>query len=467
MTKLAMNVSDEQPSSNGRTANGYSRAASSEASTNDLSAFEHIESGVRSYIRQWPAVFTRGRGHLLWDEDDKEYIDLFAGAGTLNYGHNNPVLKQALLDYLVEDNIVHGLDMGTVAKRDFLECFDELILKPRGLDYVVQFPGPTGTNAVEAALKLARKATGREWMISFTNAFHGMTLGALALTGNDMKRGGGGVPLQYATSMPYDGFFDDERAVGAIEYLRMFLAADGSGLDAPAAIIVETVQGEGGVNVASMEFLRALRETATEHGALLIVDDIQMGNGRTGKFFSFEEAGIEPDIVCISKSISGYGLPMALTLFKRDLDIWGPGEHNGTFRGNNPAFVTATKTLQTYWSDDTLSREVETKGKVLRERLERIADAYPEAQATWRGRGLIQGLHMNVEGLAQEVIEEAFRRGVIVETSGPTSDVVKFLPSLTIPQDELLRGAGIIEESLRDVLAERGLRSKVLTTAGR
>ena len=433
---------------------------------NDLNAFETIESGVRSYIRQWPAVFTTARGHQLWDEEGKEYLDLFAGAGTLNYGHNHPVLKEALLEYLGGDNITHSLDMGSAAKRAFLERFEETILKPRGLDYVVQFPGPTGTNAVEAALKLARKVTGREWMVSFTNAFHGMTLGSLALTGNDMKRGGGGVPLQYATSMPYDGFFDDEKAIGAIDYLRMFLSQDGSGLDAPAAFIVETVQGEGGVNVASMEFLRDLRRTATEYGALLIVDDIQMGNGRTGKFFSWEDAGIEPDIVCISKSISGYGLPMALTLFKRELDIWGPGEHNGTFRGNNPAFVTATKALETFWTDDTLTQEVGKKAKALGGRLETIADAYPEAHATVRGRGLIQGLHCDVEGLAQDVIEEAFRRGVIAETSGPTSDVVKFLPPLTIPTDELLRGADIIEESLQAVLVDRGLRAKTLTAAG-
>jgi len=434
---------------------------------NDLTAFETIESGVRSYIRQWPAVFTKAQGHLMWDESGKEYIDLFAGAGTLNYGHNHPVLKEALLEYLAGDNVVHSLDMGSAAKREFLETFDKTILKPRNLDYVVQFPGPTGTNAVEAALKLARKVTGREWMISFTNAFHGMTLGSLALTGNDMKRGGGGVPLQYATSMPYDGFFDDDKAIGAIDYMRMFLSADGSGLDAPAAIIVETVQGEGGVNVASMEFLRDLRRTATEYGALLIVDDIQMGNGRTGKYFSWEEAGIEPDIVCISKSISGYGLPMALTLFKRDLDIWGPGEHNGTFRGNNPAFVTASKALETFWTDDALTREVEAKADVLSNCLEQIAEEYPEANATARGRGLIQGLHCDVEGLAQETIEEAFRRGAIAETSGPTSDVVKFLPSLTIPTDELTRGTKIIEESLHHVLVERGLRSKVMATAGR
>ncbi len=432
----------------------------------DLTTFETIESEVRSYIRQWPAVFTRASGHQMWDEDGNEYIDLFAGAGSLNYGHNHPVLKEALLVYLAGDNVVHGLDMGTAAKRTFLERFDEVILKPRNLDYVVQFPGPTGTNAVEAAIKLARKVTGRATMISFTNAFHGMTLGALSLTGNDMKRGGGGVPLEFTTHMPYDGFFHDDQAIGAIDYLRTFLAADGSGMDAPAAIIAETVQGEGGVNVASMEFLRDLEATAKEHGALLIIDDIQMGCGRTGKFFSWEDAGIEPDIVCLSKSISGYGLPMALTLFKRELDIWGPGEHNGTFRGHNPAFATATKALVEFWTDDSLTQEVARKGAMLHERIEAIARAFPEADPVVRGRGMIQGIQLGVEGLAQEVIEEAFRRGVIIETSGPTGDVVKFLPSLTIPDEALLKGADIVEEVLGEMLNRRGLRSKVLASAG-
>ncbi len=431
---------------------------------NDLTAFETIESGVRSYSRSWPTVFTRAVGSRMWDEAGREYIDLFAGAGSLNYGHNHPALKRALLDYLSEDNIVHGLDMATTAKRAFLERFQEVILAPRGLDYVVQFPGPTGTNAVEAAIKLARKATGRETMISFTNAFHGMTLGSLALTGNDMKRGGGGVPLSFATSMPYDGFLGED--TDSLEVLRSFLAADGSGLDKPAAIIVETVQGEGGVNTASPEFLRGLEATAREFECLFIVDDIQMGCGRTGPFFSFEAAGVQPDVVCVSKSISGYGMPMALTLFRRDLDLWGPGEHNGTFRGNNPAFVTATRALEEFWQDDALTQEVDRKAAVVERELESVAREYPEAKATTRGRGLIQGLHCEVEGLADEVARGAFERGVILETSGPNSDVVKLLPALNIDDALLRRGIDVICESMEAALVSRGLRGKTMAAAG-
>ncbi|WP_030795684.1 aminotransferase class III-fold pyridoxal phosphate-dependent enzyme, partial [Streptomyces lavenduligriseus] len=197
-----------------------------------------------------------------------------------------------------------------------------LVLRPRDLPYKVMFPGPTGTNAVESALKLARKVKGREAVVSFTNAFHGMSLGSLAVTGNAFKRAGAGIPLVHGTPMPFDNYFDG--TVPDFLWFERLLEDQGSGLDKPAAVIVETVQGEGGINVARPEWLRALKELCERQDMLLIVDDIQMGCGRTGAFFSFEEAGITPDIVTVSKSISGYGLPMALTLFRPELDVWEP-----------------------------------------------------------------------------------------------------------------------------------------------
>ncbi|MFC8586505.1 aspartate aminotransferase family protein, partial [Streptomyces sp. NPDC057217] len=308
--------------------------------TESPSVFETVESEVRSYCRAWPVVFERASGSRLYDEQGRPYLDFFAGAGSLNYGHNNPALKRALLGYLADDGITHGLDMSTTAKRGFLEAFRSAVLEPRALPYKVMFPGPTGTNAVEAALKLARKVTGRETVVSFTNAFHGMSLGSLAVTGNSAKRAGAGVSLPHATRMPFDHYFDGR--VPDFLWFERLLQDPGSGLDHPAAVIVETVQGEGGINVARAQWLRALADLCRRHDMLLIVDDVQMGCGRTGDFFSFEEAGITPDIVTLSKSISGYGLPMALCLFRPELDLWEPGEHNGTFRGNNPAFVTAT-----------------------------------------------------------------------------------------------------------------------------
>ncbi|MGV9801020.1 diaminobutyrate--2-oxoglutarate transaminase [Mycobacterium sp. NPDC003449] len=419
--------------------------ATTEPSTeSDLpDVFDSVESEVRSYCRGWPTVMVSATDSRVTDAADRTYIDFFAGAGALNYGHNNPLLKAPLLEYLASDGIVHSLDMATSAKQRFLETFQRLVLQPRGLDYKVQFPGPTGANSVEAALKLARKVTGRESVISFTNAFHGMTLGALSVTGNSMKRAGAGIPLVHATPMPYDNYFGG--VTEDFQWFERVLDDSGSGLNRPAAVIVETVQGEGGLNVARIEWLQALAELCRKRDILLIVDDVQMGCGRTGPFFSFEAAGIEPDIVTLSKSVSGYGLPMALTLFRRDLDVWTPGEHNGTFRGHNPAFVTATTALETYWQSAEFSDETELKGKFVRDRLDEIAARYDGVTA--RGRGMAQGLKFDDADRAGEVCRAAFDRGVLIETSGPSDEVVKLLPPLTTSRSDLEAGLDILAES--------------------
>ncbi|MFI1379492.1 diaminobutyrate--2-oxoglutarate transaminase [Embleya sp. NPDC020886] len=415
-----------------------------------MTVFETLESEVRSYCRSWPTVFTHARGSRMYDEDGRTYLDFFAGAGALNYGHNHPLLKRALLDYLESDGVTHSLDMSTAAKRTFLERFEEVVLEPRGLDYKVQFPGPTGANTVEAALKLARKVTGREAVIGFTNAFHGMTLGALAVTGNAKKRAGAGIPLVHATPMPYDNYFDGQ--LPDFIWLERLLTDGGSGLNLPAAVIVETVQGEGGVNVARFEWLRALADLCRRHEILLIVDDVQMGCGRTGPFFSFEPAGITPDIVCLSKSIGGYGLPMALTLFRRDLDVWEPGEHNGTFRGNNPAFVTATAALE-LWADGSLEKQTTLKGELIERHLAEMVTEHAALGASRRGRGLIQGLTFADNSLAETVCARAFEGGLLVETSGFESEVVKLMPALTTTEDELDEGMGILADAVRAVRA--------------
>jgi len=339
--------------------------------------------------------------------------------------------------------------MFTSAKEEFLRTFREVVLEPRGLDYKVQFPGPTGANTVEAALKLARKISGREAMINFTNAFHGMTLGALSVTGNSMKRGGAGVPLVHATPMPYDNYFDG--TVPDFLLLEKLLADSGSGLNEPAGIIVETVQGEGGINPARVEWLQALADLCRRHEILLIVDDVQMGVGRTGPFFSFEIAGIHPDIVCLSKSISGYGLPMALTLIKPEYDQWGPGEHNGTFRGNNPAFVTATAALNEYWRDDALERATIAKGEKVEAALTELAAASSAVELTPKGRGLARGLQFGQPELAAKVCAAAFERGLLMETSGPSDEVMKIMPPLTVTDAELDEGLAIVADSVRAV----------------
>lgn len=416
-----------------------------------MNPIERYESEVRGYCRDFPVMFDRAQGAWLYDEEGRAYLDFFAGAGALNYGHNPAPLKNALLAYLARDGITHSLDMFSAAKRDFLERFQRVILAPRALEYKVQFTGPTGTNAVEAALKLARKVTGRERIISFTNGFHGMTLGSLAVTGNGFKRRGAGVALHDAMPMPFDGYLGED--VDTLAYLEAMLTDDGSGMDKPAAVILETVQAEGGVNVAHFDWLKRLSAMLRRHGVLLIVDDIQVGCGRTGPFFSFEPAGIQPDIICLSKSLSGYGVPLAVVLMKPEHDVWAPGEHNGTFRGHNPAFVTATAALQ-FWEDDTLSEDITRKAQHVSETLHTIIKQTSVA-ASVRGRGLIQGIAFEDPELAGTVAEACFERKLVIETAGVQSDVLKLLPSLTISDDELAQGLNIIRSSLRAVLDKK------------
>jgi len=414
-----------------------------------MGIFEDRESAVRSYCRAWPKIFDRATGSWLYDEDGHGYLDFFTGASALNYGHNNPALKQALLSYLAEDRVIHSLDMYTVAKSEFLTAFDELILQPRGLNYRVQFPGPGGTNAVEAALKLARKVTGRTEAIAFTGGFHGMTLGALAVTSNSFHRNAAGVPLTHAISVPFGCRLDgSEPGSPGIERL---VRDSGASLDQVAAVIVETVQGEGGINVAPLDWLSELADLCQRHDLLLIVDDVQMGCGRTGPFFSFEAAGIKPDIVCLSKSISGYGLPLALTLIRSDLDIWKPGEHTGTFRGVNPAFVTGTAALQVYWRDKVLEDATLAKGQRIAAALTALARSVPGTPMQPRGRGLAHGLAFEHGELARKVSSVAFERGLLVETAGPKDEVIKLLPPLTATDTEIDHGLALLADAVQTV----------------
>lgn len=414
-----------------------------------MKIFEEIESEVQSYARSFPRLFNRAKDEFLYDDEGVAYLDFLAGAGTLNYGHNNAHFKRALMEYIEFDGVTHGLDMHTVAKGDFLEAFNTHILQPRDLSYTVQFTGPTGTNAVEAALKLARNVTGRETIVSFTNGFHGVSLGSLAATGNSHHRGAAGVSLNGVARMPFDGYLGSD--IDTTAYLDKVFSDSSSGIDLPAAVIVETVQGEGGINEASFEWLKALDTVCKKHEVLLIVDDIQAGCGRTGHFFSFEPAGIKPDMVTLSKSLSGYGLPFALVLMKPGLDQWRPGEHNGTFRGNNLAFITAKAAIDTYWRDGSFAESVRKKGAYIEKRLNQIASNYGEGNFTVCGRGMMRGINCVSGELASQITREAFKRNMIIETSGADDQVVKLLCPLTITEINLKRGLDIIETSVKTV----------------
>jgi diaminobutyrate-2-oxoglutarate transaminase len=415
--------------------------------------FENLESEVRGYIRSFPTIFKKAKGAILTDEQGVEYIDFFAGAGTLNYGHNNEHISKALIEYLQEDGIVHGLDMATTAKKEFLQTFESLILKPRNLEYKLQFTGPTGTNAVETALKLARLVKGRSNIVAFTNGYHGLSQGALAITGNNEYRDESYISRTNATFMPFDGYFDD---TNTLKYFRKFLEDGSSGVDLPAAVILETIQAEGGINVASKKWLQELESICREFDILLIVDDIQVGNGRSGEFFSFEFAGITPDIVTLSKSIGG-GLPMALLLFKPQLDQWKPGEHTGTFRGNNLAFVASKVSLEHYWQNDNISKAVFYKEKILRTTLEKIAEKYKDTyEIEIRGRGLAYGFEIkNDKSMASDLSSIAFEEQLIVETCGSEGQVVKFLPPLLIDEELLIEGLKRFEKAVDRLIVER------------
>lgn len=411
--------------------------------------FENYESEVRSYCRSFPAKFVKAKGCYIYADDGKEYLDFFSGAGALNYGHNNPYIKQKLIEYIQSDGITHALDMYTGAKEDFISIFEEKILRPRGLDYKIQFTGPTGTNAVEAALKLARKVTGRQNVFALMGAFHGMTLGSLALTTAAGSRAGAGVPLNNVYHVPAPYMFPD---MNVTQFVETILSDEHSGVEKPAAFILETVQAEGGVHVMDIDFLRGVRKICDKYGILLIVDDIQVGCGRTGTFFSFEDAGIVPDMVTLSKSISGYGLPMALTLIKPELDVWSPGEHNGTFRGNQHAFVTAKAGIE-FVCDTNLCEKAIFAGDIAMARLEKELEQICEAEV--RGKGLIIGIDVHDENLAKDIASRCFEKGLIIERTGRHSTTLKILPPIIIVYHELMKGIDIIIEAVKESVTER------------
>jgi len=415
------------------------------------SIFHRRESNVRSYCRSFPVVFNQARGAILTDSSGKEYIDLLCGAGSVNYGHNPEPIKKALIQYLEQDGIVHGLDLHSAAKADFLDAFERHILLPRKLDYRVQFTGPTGTNAVEAAFKVARMATGRKLVVAFTHGYHGLTLGALSATANSFFREAAGGMLGDTAFMPYCGWLGKD--VDTLAIFRRYLEDPSSGLDKPAAVVVETVQGEGGINVATVDWLQNLAALCREQEIVLIVDDIQAGCGRTGTFFSFERAGIKPDIITLSKSIGGYGLPMAVALIRPDLDVWEPAQHTGTFRGHNLAFVAAATAIRTWWADRDLEFAVGERGKQIEKTLDQLIAQYPTASFTQRGIGLFRGLVCVDPVLAKTISEEAFARGLIVETTGACDEAVKLMPALTIKKEILAKALDIFTVAVEAAVA--------------
>ena len=416
-----------------------------------LQTFERRESDVRGYSRTYPVVFDKALNARQTDENGNEYIDFFAGAGVLNFGHNNGRMQKAVVDYIQSNGVTHSLDMATVAKRSFIEKFEDVVLKPRNMPHKMQFMGPTGTNSVEAALKIARRVTGRQQIVSFSHGFHGMTLGSLACTANAYFRGAAGVPLQHVT---HQAFGCETLCKGctlgcgeeSIARMRALYADTSSGVSPPAAFLVETIQAEGGVKVASAQWLQQLQKLARELGALLIVDDIQVGCGRTGTYFSFDELGIDPDIICLAKGVGGWGTPMALNLVRPEIDKhWAPGEHTGTFRGQNLSFVAGREAL-TYFENDELMLEVKRKAKVMHATMQTLVKRHTQLELT--GKGMILGLNVGSTELSKSIVNQCFKDGLIIASCGTGGRVIKLIPPLTIPDADLNEGLSILTKAV-------------------
>ena len=413
-------------------------------------AFEEYESVVRSYCRHFPKVFTNAKGAVITDENGNDYIDFFCGAGAVNYGHNNEYIKKQMVDYLMTDGIIHALDMFTVPKREFIETLEKKIIEPRGLKYKIQFCGPTGTNGVEAAIKLARKTKGRRNIFAFMGCFHGMTLGALSLTSEMYARNGAGASLNDVTHIPAPYMFE---GLDVIKYMQTMIDDDHSGVDKPAAVVMETLQAEGGIRPFENDFLRAVREFCDKNDILLIIDDIQVGCCRTGSFFSFEDAGIQPDMVVMSKSIGGLGMPLSIVLLKEELDEWKPGEHNGTFRGNQLSFIAGKASFE-WLLENNVESETRRKGELVEEYITKEILSL-DSRLELRGKGLIWGIDFGKidSNLSEVVIEKCFEQNLICECAGRDGAVLKIMPPLVIEDELLLKGLGIIAQATKEALA--------------
>lgn len=422
-----------------------------------MSIFEQRESGIRAYCRVYPVVFDKASNARQTDEEGNEYIDFFAGAGVLNFGHNNERMTSAVVDYIQSGGVTHALDMQTTAKREFMEKFEKTILKPRGMTHKMQFVGPTGTNAVEAAMKLARRVTSRQEIVAFTRGFHGMTLGSLAATANRYFRGAAGVPLNHVSHYPFGcektcQGCESGCGMSVLEHLRSLYLDTSSGVTPPAAFLLETIQAEGGVNVASKEWLQELAKLAREVGSLLIIDDIQVGMGRTGSFFSFDDMDIDPDIICMAKGLGGMGTPMAMNLIKPEVDeYWAPGEHTGTFRGQSLSFVAGKEAL-TYFENDDLMAEVKQKAEKMNQALAPLEEKFEQVQI--RGKGMIIGLDVTTGERAKAIVDECFKAGLLIASCGTGGRVVKLIPPLTIPEEDLQAGLDVLVQNTYKVMEE-------------
>nr|WP_324734555.1 diaminobutyrate--2-oxoglutarate transaminase [Pseudomonas sp. IT1137] len=430
-----------------------------------------FESNVRSYPRKLPLAIAKAQGVWVTDVDGKTYLDCLAGAGTLALGHNHDEIVTSITNFLASGMPMHTLDLTTPLKDAFSEAL-LAVLPGNGRDYCLQFCGPSGADAVEAALKLAKTATGRSNIISFSGGYHGMTHGALAVTGNSGPKNSIHTLMAGVQFLPYPheyrcplGIGGDAGIQALTYYFSQFIEDVESGVSLPAAVILEAIQGEGGVNPAPISWLRKIREVTRKHGIVLIVDEVQTGFARTGDMFACEQAGIEPDIIVMSKAIGG-GLPLALLGIKRQFDAWAPGAHSGTFRGNQMAMATGLATLKVLQQQD-LAAQAQQRGGWLKQQLSLLQQRYPSLGQV-RGRGLMLGIEivderqapdalnslpMDAE-LAAAIQQHCFKHGLLLERGGRNGNVVRLLPPLIIDDEQCGLIIARFEKGLTSALAQ-------------
>jgi diaminobutyrate-2-oxoglutarate transaminase len=446
-----------------------SAAASHVLSAGYLEAQAAVESVARAYPRRLPIVIASARGVKVRDVEGREYFDCLTGAGALALGHSHPVVVEAIRKALDDEAPLQTLDLPTPLKDRFIRTLFRSLPQNWASDYKIHFCGPSGSDAVEAALKLVKIATGRRGVFAFHGAYHGMTLGSMSVAGDTApKRALGGfaaethfLPFPSNHRCPF-GLGGEAGAEMGARFLERLLEDPNSGLLPPAALILEIVQGEGGVNPAPPAWLRRIRDITERHGVLLVVDEVQTGLARTGALYAFEHAGVEPDVLILSKAIGG-GLPLATILYRRDLDRWSPGAHAGTFRGNQLAFATGAATID-FVLANALDRHVETIGAHLQGLLKEIARE-AECVSDVRGLGLMIGVEIRKPGvgaadprdqpptacpeMARRIQRECLRRGLILELGGRNDTVVRFLPPLVVTRHEVEEIAGRFREAVR------------------
>lgn len=425
-----------------------------------LARQEARESNARSYPRNLPIALARGLGSYVEDVDGNVFIDFLMSAGVLALGHSHPEVVQAVQRQV--ELLVTGLDFPTEPKDDFTSL--QLSLLPDGMRdrMKIQFCGPAGENAVDAALKLCKTATGRADVVTFHGGFHGSTHSALALTGLVSQKRAIGNAMPGVHFFPYpsrrhSALGGDPETIGerCLDYFEHALRDPLGGIALPAAVILEVVQGEGGAEPAPTVFVQGLREVTRDLGIPLIVDEVQTGWGRTGTWWAFEQHGIEPDVIVASKAIGGIGLPIAIVMYDEELDRWGPGAHTGTFRGNQLAFVAGTTAARIIERDRVLDN-VREQGEYALAALQELQREHTIV-ADVRGLGLMLGLELvdprgeSPGRLARAVQRAALSRGLIVELGGRHDAVVRILPPLNVTRRTIDQALEILGAALADV----------------